>query len=150
MKKVLLLSLISIILLSFNTLAQNAQKKGPGIKFEALEYDYGTIYQGADGGCEFKFKNTGDEPLILSSVRSSCGCTVPNWPKDPILPGQNGTIKVTYDTKRIGTISKQISVVSNASEPNLTLSIKGTVLQKPNEILPEKQVNQGFTPTPNQ
>ena len=146
MKKVLFISLIGIFFLSFTAYSQ---KKGPGIKFEFLEYDYGPIYQGADGSSEFKFKNTGDEPLILTSVRSSCGCTVPSWPKDPILPGQSASIKVTYDTKRVGTISKQISVVSNAAEPNLTLSIKGTVLQKPNEILPEKQVQQGFTPTPN-
>ncbi|HNW89825.1 MAG TPA: DUF1573 domain-containing protein [Bacteroidales bacterium] len=147
MKKLLFIGFISIFILSFNAFSQN---KGPAIKFEFLEYDYGTIYQGADGNSEFKFKNTGDEPLVLSSVRSSCGCTVPSWPKDPILPGQGASIKVTYDTKRIGTISKQISVVSNAvSEPNLTLSIKGTILQKPNEVLPEKQVNQGFTPTPN-
>lgn len=146
MKKLLFLSLIGIFFFSANAFSQ---KKGPGIKFEFLEYDYGTIYQGADGSSEFKFTNTGDEPLVLSSVRSSCGCTVPSWPKDPILPGQSGSIKVTYDTKRVGTISKQISVVSNATEPNLTLSIKGTVLQKPAEILPEKQVNQGFTPTPN-
>ncbi len=146
MKKVIFTCIVSIFLLSFSLSAQN---KGPVIKFESLEYDYGTIYQGDNGSCEFKFKNSGDEPLILSSVRSSCGCTVPNWPKDPVLPGQSSSIKVTYDTKRIGTISKQISVVSNATEPTLTLSIKGTVLQKPNEVLPEKQVQQGFTPTPN-
>ncbi len=137
----------SVILISVSTFSQN---KGPSIKFDNTEYDYGTIYQGGDGSCDFKFKNTGDEPLVLSSVRSSCGCTVPSWPKDPILPGQSASIKVTYDTKRIGTISKQIIVISNAvSEPSLTLAIKGNVLQKPNEVLPEKQVNQGFTPTPN-
>jgi len=125
------------------------QKKGPIVTFDYLVYDYGTIYQGADGKCEFTFKNTGDEPLILSNVRSSCGCTVPKWPKEPILPGQSSSIQVSYDTKRIGTISKQIYVVSNATEPNLTLSIKGNILQKPNEILPEKKINEGFTPTPN-
>lgn len=147
MKKVIFISFISIFLLSFNAFSQN---KGPAIKFDFLEYDYGTIYQGGDGSSDFKFKNTGDEPLVLSSVRSSCGCTVPSWPKDPILPGQSASIKVTYDTKRIGAISKQISVVSNAvADPTLTLSIKGNILQKPNEVLPEKQVNQGFTPTPN-
>lgn len=139
--------MICINFISFNAFSQ--QNKGPAIKFDIMEYDYGTIYQGGDGNCEFKFKNTGDEPLILSSVRSSCGCTVPSWPKDPILPGQSASIKVTYDTKRIGTISKQISVVSNATEPNQTLAIKGTILQKPSEILPEKKVNEGFTPTPN-
>lgn len=147
MKRFMFISFISIFLLSFNAFSQN---KGPAIKFVFVEYDYGTIYQGGDGSSDFKFKNTGDEPLVLSSVRSSCGCTVPSWPKDPILPGQSASIKVTYDTKRIGAISKQISVVSNAvADPNLTLSIKGTVLQKPNEVLPEKQVNQGFTPTAN-
>jgi len=146
MKKVVFI-FISVILISVSTFSQN---KGPAIKFDYTEYDYGTIYQGGDGSCDFKFKNTGDEPLVLSSVRSSCGCTVPSWPKDPILPGHSASIKVTYDTKRIGTISKQIIVISNAvSEPSLTLAIKGNVLQKPNEILPEKQVNQGFTPTPN-
>jgi len=145
MKKVIFISLFFFCIISFSAFSQ---QKGPVIKFDYLEYDYGTLYQGGDGNCEFKFKNTGDEPIILSNVRSSCGCTVPSWPKDPILPGQGASIKVSYDTKRIGTISKQISVVSNATEPTLTLSIKGTILQKPNEILPEKPANEGLTPTP--
>jgi hypothetical protein len=126
-----------------------AQNKGAIISFSNEVHDYGTIYQGADGACEFKFTNTGDEPLVLSSVRSSCGCTVPQWPKDPVLPGQSNVIKVMYDTKRLGTISKQVTVLSNASVPTVTLSIKGNVIQKPAEVLPEKQVNQGFTPSAN-
>lgn len=147
MKKIALLAIFSF-LLSASLLAQD-NKKGAVVKFENLVHDYGSIFQGADGICEFKFTNTGDEPLVLSSVRSSCGCTVPSYPKDPILPGQSNFIKVSYDTKRLGPISKQITVVSNASEPTIQLSIKGNVLQKPNEILPEKQVNEGFTPTAN-
>jgi len=147
MKKIALLAFLSF-LLSASLFAQN-NKKGAVVKFEDLVHDYGSIFQGADGICEFKFTNTGDEPLVLSSVRSSCGCTVPSYPKDPILPGQSNFIKVSYDTKRLGPISKQITVVSNATEPTIQLSIKGNILQKPNEILPEKQVNEGFTPTAN-
>ncbi len=147
MKRLIFSSILFIALFSLNSYSQ--QSKGPIIKFESQVYDYGTIYQGADGNCNFTFKNEGDEPLILSSVRSSCGCTVPVWPKDPILPGQSSSIKVTYDTKRLGTISKQITVVSNATEATLMLNIKGNVIQKPNEIMPEKVINNGFTPSAN-
>jgi hypothetical protein len=145
MKKMLFTSLIFVLLSGFVL----AQPQGAILKFDKLVHDYGTVYQGADGNCEFKFKNTGDEPLVLSNVRSTCGCTIPQWPKEPILPGQSAAIKVSYDTKRIGAINKQITVLSNATESSLTLSIKGTILQKPDEILPEKPVNNGFTPTAN-
>jgi hypothetical protein len=147
MKRSIYCSIIFVFLFSNCSFAQ--QSKGPVIKFNVVVHDYGTIYQGADGNCNFSFKNEGDEPLILSNVRSSCGCTVPSWPKDPILPGQTSSIKVTYDTKRLGTISKQITVSSNATEPSLVLNIKGNVIAKPNEILPEKMTNDGFTPSAN-
>jgi hypothetical protein len=147
MKRCLFVSFLLLVLFSFNSYSQ--QSKGPIIKFESQVYDYGTIYQGADGNCNFTFKNEGDEPLVLSNVRSSCGCTVPKWPKDPILPGQSSSIQVTYDTKRLGTISKQITVTSNASEATVMLNIKGNIIQKPNEILPEKVINNGFTPSAN-
>ena len=147
MKKLYSIFILVVCLSVFNASGQTT--KGPVIKFESDVHDYGTMYQGADGSCEFRFTNVGDEPLILSSVRSSCGCTVPKWPKDPVFPGQSNTIQVTYDTKRLGTISKQITVMSNATVPTVTLTIKGNVIQKPGEVLPEKQVNQGFTPTAN-
>ena len=148
MKRTLLV--LNFIFLAFSvSLIAQVPKKGPIIKFDKLVHDYGSIYQGADGSCEFKFTNEGDDPIILSSVRSSCGCTIPSYPKDPILPGQSNVIKVTYDTKRMGTISKNITVTSNASEQTIVLSIKGNVIQKPNEILPEKEINQGFTPSAN-
>jgi hypothetical protein len=145
MKK-LCLSVFALLLLS---LTIQAQSKGAIIKFSKVVHDYGTIYQNADGKSEFSFSNLGDEPLILSSVRSSCGCTVPSWPKEPILPGQSGVIVVTYDTKRIGGISKQITVLSNATESPLTLEIKGTVLQKPEEVFPSKTTNDGLSPNNN-
>lgn len=120
------------------TTAPKPNPKAPVIKFEKLVHDYGTIQYDADGNCEFKFKNTGKEPLILSNVVSSCGCTVPSWPKEPILPGKSSSIKVHYDTKRVGTISKTITVMSNATEDRIILSIKGNILAKPAETLPEK------------
>lgn len=152
MKKITSIVMLSLIFIavSGNIQAQKAtpatstptaskpNPKAPVIKFEKLVHDYGTIQQDANGECEFKFKNTGKEPLILSNVVSSCGCTVPSWPKEPILPGKSASIKVKYDTKRIGTISKTITVMSNATEDRVILSIKGNILAKPAETLPEK------------
>lgn len=118
----------------------------PEIKFENLVYDYGTIVQDANGDCEFKFTNTGKEPLILTSVTSSCGCTTPYWSKEPILPNKSDVIKVHYATNRIGVIAKQITVISNASNSTVTLNIKGNVLAKPVENVPEKPTNPNGTP----
>jgi len=109
------------------------KESGPEITFDNLEHDYGTINQGGDGNCVFKFKNTGNEPLILSDVRKSCGCTTPTWDKEPILPGQSGEIKVGYNTNNIGNFSKTITVISNATNSTVTLIIKGTVNAKENK-----------------
>jgi hypothetical protein len=98
------------------------------IKFDKDEHDYGTIKQGANGTYEFKFKNTGKEPLIISNAQGSCGCTVPEWPKAPIRPGEAATIKVTYDTNRLGPIDKSVKISSNAkNDPEKILKIKGAV-----------------------
>ncbi len=110
---------------------EKAEKvEGPGIKFEKTVHDYGTIEQGANGNCEFVFENNGTEPLILSDVRSSCGCTVPSWPREPIMPGKKSSIKVHYDTNRIGGISKSITVSTNGNPDRVVLSIRGTVTSK--------------------
>lgn len=103
---------------------------GPAIEFKELVHDYGTIEQSGDGAYVFKFANTGTEPLILSNVRSSCGCTIPEWPREPINAGASGSILVKYNTARIGSFSKSISVYSNASEAAIVLRIKGNVVAK--------------------
>ena len=95
--------------------------------FESEVVDYGTIEQGADGVREFKFTNTGKEPLIISNARGSCGCTVPTWPKEPIKPGESSVIKVKYDTKRLGAINKSVTITSNAATPTKVVRIKGTI-----------------------
>src|SRR5574344_133116 len=134
MKKLLFLSLfVAMAMGSIN--AQNATESqnrisGPRIEFNDLVHNYGQIKKGGDGNCQFTFTNNGNEPLILSNVKASCGCTSPSWPKDPIMPGQSSTIKVHYDTNRLGGFTKTVTVTSNAADnPRLVLKIKGNVVQ---------------------
>lgn len=98
------------------------------LTFEKEVVDYGTIEQHADGTKIFSFKNEGDAPLIISNVKTTCGCTVPNYSKDPILPGDSGELEIKYDTKKLGAFTKTITVYSNAKEGKKTLKIKGTVV----------------------
>ena len=107
--------------------AKAVNPNGPEMTFEKETHDYGTMKQGADGSCEFKFKNTGKEPLVITNAKGSCGCTVPTWPKEPIMKGQTGTIKVHYDTKRVGAFTKTVTIESNANTNPKTLTIKGNV-----------------------
>jgi hypothetical protein len=118
----------------------------PVITFSKLVHDYGTVTVNGNGECQFEFTNTGKEPLVLTNVRSSCGCTVPSWPREPILPGKTGNITVKYNTSRAGVINKTVTVNSNARNPNVTLRITGNVVSPPSEIMPEKTVDQGSTP----
>ena len=106
-----------------------AQKKAV-IEFKSETVDYGEIEYGSDGVRSFEFTNTGDDVLIVARVYSTCGCTVPEKPEEPIQPGETGVIKVKYDTTRQGPIRKTISVYSNASEKPHTLKIKGIVKAK--------------------
>lgn len=132
MKKFILLSLF-VGLMAAGVGAQEAQdnapKNGAKISFASDTHDYGTIQKGGDGNCEFTFTNEGNEPLILSNVRASCGCTTPSWTKEPIMPGKTGVIKVKYNTQNVGAINKTITVTSNAvDKPRIVLKIKGTVV----------------------
>jgi hypothetical protein len=127
MKKISII-IVLILITAFAAQAQDVKKaSGPEITFNNLVHDYGTITQGANGDCAFKFKNSGNEPLIISDVRKSCGCTTPTWSKEPILPGQSGSVNVGYNTNIVGTFSKTITVLSNANNATVTLTIKGTV-----------------------
>ncbi|MEX1191823.1 MAG: DUF1573 domain-containing protein [Brumimicrobium sp.] len=97
------------------------------MEFEKEVHDYGEIKQNGDGSCEFEFTNTGSEPLMISNAKGSCGCTVPEWPREPIAPGEKGVIKVKYDTKRVGPFGKSVTIQSNAATK--TLRIKGEVIE---------------------
>ena len=105
-----------------------ANDKGAKIEFAKELHDYGTIPNGSNGTCTFEFKNTGNAPLIISNCVGSCGCTIPEWTKEPIAPGKKGVITVKYDTMRTGSFSKTVTITSNAvNEPSKTISIKGVV-----------------------
>ena len=137
MKK--LIAVVFICLVSFSALAQEKIAK---IKFDKTTIDYGTIVKGADGTKTFEFTNTGDAPLIISKVNSSCGCTVPKKPEKPIMPGERGEIQVKYDTKRVMPIRKTITVLSNADTPTVALKIKGNVInpETKNALVKEKSI----------
>lgn len=122
MKKIVLLLFVG--LLGFTMTAQDAAAK---IEFKTETVDYGEIAKGSDGVRVFEFTNTGDAPLIISKVSSSCGCTIPKKPEAPILPGKTGEISVKYDTNRVGPIRKAITVISNADTPTKVLKIKGEI-----------------------
>ncbi|MFL2621283.1 MAG: DUF1573 domain-containing protein [Flavobacteriaceae bacterium] len=131
--------LFVILLLGFSAIALSAQNdKSAKIEFETTVIDYGTIEKGSNGLRVFKFKNTGNAPLVVSSVKSSCGCTVPKKPEAPILPGESGEIEVKYDTKRVNPIRKTITVTSNAETPTVALKIKGNVIDSSKKNVMEK------------
>ncbi len=106
---------------------KKADPNAPVFEFAQKIVDYGAIEKGSEGVYDFKFKNIGKSPLIIANVTGSCGCTVPSAPKQPIMPGQSGIIKVKYDTNRLGPISKTITITSNASEPKKVIRVKGLV-----------------------
>ena len=107
------------------------------LNFKEESYNFSEIPEGPQVTHEFKFSNTGKEPLILSNVRASCGCTTPSWPKEPVLPGKDAVILVTYNTQgRPGAFTKTITITSNADEPNKIITIKGEVVKAE----PEKSV----------
>lgn len=108
--------------------------EGVGMVFENETIDYGTIDQGADGKREFVLTNNGNQPLVITNATGSCGCTVPTFPKEPILPGKSAVIGVKYDTNRVGAFTKTVTVTSNATAgASKVLTIKGTVNAKPAE-----------------
>ncbi|MFT5970027.1 MAG: hypothetical protein ACI8ZO_000532 [Flavobacteriales bacterium] len=149
MKK-LILSLALIAGTVISGVAQDAEiisnPNAAKIEFEKTLHDYGTIDKGANGAYEFKFTNTGKEPLFIQNAKGSCGCTVPSWPKEPIAPGATNVIKVKYDTKRIGPFSKSVTITSNSNKKTEVIKIKGIVKNIPVE--PTSPVKKATPGTP--
>ena len=117
----------------------------PKIDFEKELIDMGTYNQYDDDSsrCEFKFTNTGKEPLIIEKAKGSCGCTVPEWPKEPIAPGETATIKVNYDEKRVGPYTKSITITSNARISPKVVKVKGKILAVESNNSPVQKSSQG-------
>ncbi|MBC6611275.1 DUF1573 domain-containing protein [Hymenobacter sp. BT507] len=99
--------------------------------FQEELHDFGKVPEGTVATHEFKFKNTGNQPLVIGNVQASCGCTTPEWTRTPILPGKMGVVKAMYSSAgRPGVFNKTISVTANTTAPTTVLTIKGTVLNK--------------------
>lgn len=112
------------------TTRDDAQKKVPVMSFEKAEHDFGTIEQGTPQETIFKFTNTGDAPLIITDAKSSCGCTVPDPPKDPIAPGETGELLVKFNGSGQNQVTKTITVTANTAKGSEILRIKAFVNPK--------------------
>ncbi|WP_400081213.1 DUF1573 domain-containing protein [Winogradskyella sp. R77965] len=132
MKRTLNITILLILALSFFNAASTEfdkyDTKIAVIKFKTEVVDYGTVEQNSDGTRLFTFTNTGDAPLIITKVKTTCGCTVPSYSKAPILPGEAGQVNIKYDTKRLGAFTKTVTVISNAEGGNKILKIKGNIV----------------------
>jgi len=113
-----------------NTPEDKAKVHGQEIWFEEYMHDYGQIEEDSDGTWSFVFKNLGEEAIVINRVRSTCGCTVPDWPREPIEPGASGEITVVYNTASTGTFLKSVIVYSTAANSPVKLQIKGKVFAK--------------------
>lgn len=148
MKKIILS--LSLLVGSYAAMAQAPQSpiaaakpqetaKAPtpeNMHFKFPVHDFGTIPEGPAAEYEFEFTNTGKEPIIISNVSASCGCTTPSYSKDPVLPGKKGTIKASYNTQgRVAPFTKTINITSNIGTKVLT--IKGEVEKAPEGSVPQ-------------
>ncbi|MBZ9630680.1 DUF1573 domain-containing protein [Salegentibacter sp. LM13S] len=124
MKKLIAIAIFVVAGLG-TAMAQETAK----IEFKSETIDYGEIKKGSDGIRIFEFTNTGNAPLVIANVTSSCGCTIPKKPEEPIQPGETGEIQVKYNTKLVGPIRKTVTVYSNADEATKSLKIKGRVIE---------------------
>ena len=103
----------------------------PTLDFKETTFDFGEIAEGEIASHEFVFTNNGNQPLVLSSVKASCGCTTPSWTKEPVLPGKTGHIKASYNSKnRPGGFNKSITITSNATQATKVVFIKGTAVKQ--------------------
>ncbi|RAU83382.1 DUF1573 domain-containing protein [Pontibacter arcticus] len=134
----------SLAVLLFLVLAGFSVRAQGDLRFEKQTHDFGTITEGTFASYEFRVKNVGNQPAIISDVRPACGCTTPTWPKEPILPGKIAAIKAVYNsTGRPGAFHKSISIVSDGVAQSQVLYIKGNVVPKDQKSFytPEQKAN---------
>ena len=134
-KYILFLFLVSHSVFSF---AQDQSNTKPVFKFVKEVINYGTIEQNSNGNKVFEFTNIGKSPLIIKEIKTSCDCAIPKKPTRPIMPGEKGTIEVSYDTSKVGGFIKQITIFSNSKKRINKIRIKGFVVKKKSKLLKEK------------
>jgi len=110
-----------------------AKDGGPVMTFETTNVEYGTIKQHGEPLRSVSFTNTGDEPLVIKNCKGSCGCTVPIWPKEPIMPGESADIEIRYATNRLGKINKTVKITTNEGGDPHVLKVIGEVLKAEEE-----------------
>ena len=140
-----LLSLLTVV--AFSSMAQvnlvtdeEIDPEAPVFEWVEEVHNFGDIPQGIPVTHQFTFTNAGKSPLIISNVQKTCGCTVTNWTKEPVLPGEKGFVEAQYNAARAGAFNKAITVQSNASTPNKKLYFKGTVTAEEQDSgAPEKK-----------
>ena len=115
-----------------NEASAKSKKKAPSLIWDKIEHDFGTIPQGKPVTAVFKVKNKSKSPLIFTSVNASCGCTTPNYTKEPIAPGKTGEITATYNALAPGEFTKQVTVITSLSDEQVVLRLKGKVEQAAN------------------
>jgi hypothetical protein len=128
MKKILMICAV-ILGFAFAASAQDSEK--PAFKFNEEKHDFGKIQQGTPVTTIFEFTNVGKQPLILTDVRPTCGCTIADYTKTPVKSGEKGNIKITYNAAIAAPFNKVIVVTSNAETPQKNLNIVGEVVAKP-------------------
>jgi hypothetical protein len=150
MKKIITILVLSLLVISCNDKPANKIKKenlelakkrdskiklgGAKMKFDKTEHDFGTINEGDVVETIFKFTNSGKSELIITSAKASCGCTIPEWPKEPIMPGESGEIKVKFNSRRKPNLQqKRVTLVTNTPEGKEIIKIRAMVI-------PEKKV----------
>lgn len=139
MKKFIITAFVAvsgILAVNAQTTPATDNPNAADITFDKETHDFGVVPQNVPATYTFTFKNTGKEPLIITNAAASCGCTTPEWTKEPILPGKKGFVKATFNAATLGTFNKAVTVMSNAKKSTVTLYIKGDV--KPAGEVPVK------------
>jgi len=131
MKNYMKIFIVSVLVIfSIQGIAQDQEKNGPKIKFDKEQHEFGDVKQGEKVSHSFTFKNTGNEPLVLNNVLATCGCTVTEWPKDPVQPGKSAEIEVKFNTAgRLGKQNKVITIISNAISPQTRIKIMANITE---------------------
>jgi len=131
-QKILSVLFIALVMMGISTAvqAQDAAKPVSGMTWKSTSVDLGKIEQGKPVTIEFEFTNPSMVPLIINSVRPNCGCTVADYPKEPVAPGKSGKIIVTYNAASSGAFAKSTTVTTNAVENSVSLVIRGEVVAK--------------------
>jgi hypothetical protein len=115
--------------ITFHSSLSSLHMAAGSFSWNATTFDFGKIKVNTPVTHEFHFTNSGNAPLVISSVQASCGCTVTDYSKDPIAPGSEGYVKATYNAAKVGTFSKTVTVNANAEEGIVQLTIKGEVVE---------------------